>query len=270
VKELVTQLQEALAGSYTIERELGAGAMSRVFLATEIALGRQVVIKVLPPKLAAGLNVDWFRRDIQLATSLQHPHIVPVYAAGSAGGFLYYTMPKVEGESLRSRLTHQGELPVGQAIKILRDVADALAYAHGRGVIHRDIKPDNILLSPDHGLVTDFGVAKAVSAPGTPAYMAPEQAAADPQVDHRADIYALGAVGYEMLAGRPPFLGTSPQAVLAAHVTQRPDPLDKLRSSMPPALASLIMRCLEKRASDRWQSATEMLHQLKALAEPQK
>jgi eukaryotic-like serine/threonine-protein kinase len=255
--------------------------MSRVFVATETALGRRVVIKVLPPELAAGLSVDRFRREIQLAASLQHPHIVPVHAAGSAGGLLYYTMPMVEGESLRARLTHQGELPVGQAIRILRDVADALGCAHERGVIHRDIKPDNILLSRHHGLVSDFGVAKALSeatgpssitstglALGTPAYMAPEQATADPHVDHRADIYALGAVGYEILAGRPPFLGSSPQAVLAAHVTQRPDPLDKLRSSVPPALASLIMRCLEKRPSDRWQSAEEVLHQLEAMATP--
>jgi tetratricopeptide (TPR) repeat protein len=255
--------------------------MSRVFIATETALGRKVVIKVLPPELGAGLSIERFRREVQLAASLQHPHIVPVLAAGSTGGLLYYTMPMVEGESLRARLTHQGELPVGQAVKILRDVADALACAHERGVIHRDIKPDNILLSRHHGLVTDFGVAKALEdatgpssitstglALGTPAYMAPEQATADPHVDHRADIYALGAVGYEILAGRPPFIGTSPQAVLAAHVTQAPDPLGKVRSSVPPALASLIMRCLEKRASDRWQSAEEVLHQLEAMATP--
>ena len=279
--ELAERLQAALGETYSIERELGGGGMSRVFLATEIALGRRVVIKVLPPELAAGLSVDRFRREIQLAASLQHPHIVPVLAAGAAGGLLYYTMPMVEGESLRARLTHQGELPVGQAIRILRDVADALACAHERGVIHRDIKPDNVLLSRHHGLVTDFGVAKALSdatgpssitstglALGTPAYMSPEQATADPHVDHRADIYALGAVGYEILAGRPPFLGSSPQAVLAAHVTQAPDPLNKVRSSVPPALASLIMRCLEKRASDRWQSADEILHQLEAMATP--
>jgi serine/threonine protein kinase len=270
VKELLPQLQGALGGAYTIEREVGGGGMSRVFLATEVALGRRVVIKVLPPELAAGLSVDTFQREIQPAASLQHPHIVPVLAAGSAGGLLYYTTPIVEGESLRARLTHQGELPVAQAIRILRDVADALACAHARRVIHRDIKPDNILLSRDHGLVTDFGVAKAVKALGTAAYMAPEQATADPHVDHRADIYALGAVGYEILAGRPPFLGTSRQAVLAAQVTQAPNPLDKVRSSVPSVLVSLIMRCLEKRASDRWQSAEEVLHQLEAMAEPQK
>jgi serine/threonine protein kinase len=271
VKEPVAQLQEALGGSYTIEREVGGGGISRVFLATETALGRRVVIRVLPPELAAGLSVDSFQRDIQLAASLQHPHIVSVLAAGSAGGFLYYTMPMVKGESLRARLTHQGELSVGQAMGILRDVADALACAHARGIIHRDINPDNVLLSDQHGLVANFGVAKALSAPGTPAYMAPEQATADSHVDYRADIYALGAVGYEILAGRPPFLGTSREAVLAGHVTQAPTPLDKVRSSVPSMLVFLIMRCLEKRPSDRWQSAEEVLHQLEAMAaEPQK
>jgi serine/threonine-protein kinase len=245
--------------------------MSRVFVATETALGRRVVIKVLPPELGAGVSVDRFQREIELAGSLQHPHIVPVLAAGSAGGRLYYTMSMVQGESLRARLTHQGELPIAQAIPILRDVADALACAHERGVIHGDINPNNILLSGDHALLTGFGVANALSnALGTPAYMAPEQATADQQVDHRADIYALGAVGYEILAGRPPFLGTSRQAVLAAHVTQAPDPLGKVRSSVPSVLASLIMRCLEKRASDRWQSATEALQQLEAMAQPPK
>jgi serine/threonine-protein kinase len=268
VKEPVAQLQAALSDSYTIERELGGGGMSRVFLGTEITLARRVIIKMLPLELAAGLSGDRFRQEIQVAASLQHPHIVPVLAAGSAGNFLYYTMAVVEGESLRSRLTHQGELPVGQATQVLRDVADALAWAHERGVIHCDIKPDNILLSRHHSLVTDFGVAQALSALGTPAYMAPEQATAGGHADHRTDIYALGAVGYEMLAGRPPFVGKSRQAVLAAQVTQAPDPLGKLRSSVPSVLASLLMRCLEKRASDRWQSAKEMLHQLDALAEP--
>jgi tetratricopeptide (TPR) repeat protein len=281
MNDLAAQLQGALGAAYTLERELGGGGMSRVFLATETALGRQVVIKVLPPELAAGLSVERFRREIQLAASLQHPHIVPLLAAGSAGGLLYYTMPMVQGESLRTRLTHHGELPVGESVRILRDVADALVCAHERGVIHRDIKPDNILLSRNHGQVTDFGVAKALSdatglssitstglALGTPAYMAPEQATADPHLDHRVDIYALGAVGYEMLAGRPPFLGSSPQAVLAAHVTQAAEPLERVRSSVPPALASLIMRCLEKRPSDRWQSADEVLHQLEAMTTP--
>ena len=261
--------------------------MSRVFVAQETALGRKVVIKVLPPELAAGLSVDRFHREIQLAASLQHPLIVPLLSAGQgtgtreAGAFLYYSMPLVEGESLRARLGREGELPVAEAIRILRDVADALSYAHRHGVIHRDIKPDNVLLSDQHALVTDFGVAKAVveSQPtlgltetglalGTPAYMAPEQAAGDPHTDHRADIYALGVLGYEILAGRPPFTGPSPQAVIAAQLTQAPAPLAESRASVPAALAAAIMRCLEKRPADRWQSAAEVLHVLDGLGTP--
>src|SRR5262245_35800475 len=181
--------------------------MSRVFLAEDIALARRVVIKVLPPEMAAGVNQDRFRREIQLAARLQHPHIVPLLSAGSAGDVLYYVMPFVEGESLRVKLAREGELPVTEAVRILRDVLDALAYANDKGVVHRDIKPDNVMLSSGHALVTDFGVAKAVTestggmtltslgmALGTPAYMAPEQASGSPNVDHRADLYALGAL----------------------------------------------------------------------------
>jgi serine/threonine-protein kinase len=275
-----------------LERELGGGGMSRVFVAEETALGRKVVIKVFPPELAAALSVDRFRREIQLAASLQHPHIVPLLSAGQAGDLLYYSMPLVEGESLRARLLREGELPVLEAIRVLRDVADALSHAHRHGVIHRDIKPDNVLLSgyplrdrgaagAYHALVTDFGVAKALdeAAPqssltgtglalGTPAYMAPEQAAGDPHTDHRADIYALGVLGYEILAGRPPFIGPSPQAVVAASLTQAPAPLAESRASVPPALAALVMRCLQKRPADRWQSATELLQALEALSTP--
>jgi serine/threonine-protein kinase len=263
--------------------------MSRVFLAEETALGRKVVIKVLPPDLAAALSADRFRREIQLAASLQHPHIVPLLAAGDTSstssassasyeGLLYYTMPLVEGESLRARLAREGELPIAEAVRVLRDVADALSYAHRHNVVHRDIKPDNVLLSDHHALVTDFGVAKAVDeaaqfssltatglALGTPAYMAPEQAAADPHTDHRADIYAFGVLGYEVLAGAPPFTGPSPQAIVAAQLTQPAPPLAQARPRMPPALASLIMRCLEKRPADRWQTAAELLDAIEAL-----
>src|SRR5256885_1201433 len=215
VAELRDRLQAALGDAYRIERELGGGGMSRVFLAEEVRLGRQVVVKVLPPEMAAGVSADRFEREIQLAAKLQHPHIVPLLTAGARGDLLYYVMPHIAGESLRARLAHERELPVVEAARILRDVCDALAYAHGHGIVHRDIKPDNVLLSGKHALVTDFGVAKAVSqskgsgtltslgmALGTPAYMAPEQAAGDPQVDHRADLYAVGALGYELLAGR--------------------------------------------------------------------
>src|SRR5438093_849555 len=255
--------------------------MSRVFLAQEVRLGRQVVVKVLPPELAAGVSAERFEREIRLAAALQHPHIVPLLTAGSQGDLLYYVMPHIAGESLRARIAHERELPVGDTVRILRDVCDALAYAHGHGIVHRDVKPDNVLLSGKHALVTDFGVAKAVAsssgggtltslgmALGTPAYMAPEQAAGDPTVDHRADLYAVGALGYELLAGRPPFSGLSPQGMLAAQVTTTPDPVTRHRDSVPPALAALIMRCLAKHPADRPQSAEELLGQLEAMATP--
>src|SRR5437764_2168074 len=255
--------------------------MSRVFFAQEGRFGRQVVGKVLPPKMAARVSAERFEREIRLAAALQHPHIVPLLTAGSQGDLLYYVMPHITGESLRARIAHERELPVGDTVRILRDVCDALAYAHGHGIVHRDVKPDNVLLSGKHALVTDFGVAKAVAsssgggtltslgmALGTPAYMAPEQAAGDPTVDHRADLYAVGSLGYELLAGRPPFSGLSPQGMLAAQVTTTPDPVTRHRDTVPPALAALIMRCLAKHPADRPQSAEELLGQLEAMATP--
>lgn len=274
------RLQGVLGSSYELERELGGG-MSRVFVARETALGRRVVVKVLPPEMAGGVNAERFRREIQLAASLQHPHIVPLLTAGSSGDLLYYVMPMVEGDSLRDRIVRGGELPIATVVRVLRDVSAALSYAHARGVAHRDIKPDNILLAGDFALVTDFGVAKAVSeatgetsitsigiALGTPTYMAPEQAAADPHADYRVDIYALGAVAYEMLTGRPPFTAPSPQMVLAAHVSQTPEPVTAHRASVPAALATIVMRCLEKKPADRWQSADEVYQQLASMATP--
>src|SRR5690606_31358787 len=213
--------------------------------------GRPVVVKVLMPTLAAGVSVDRFRREILLVAKLQHPHIVPVYSAGEAAGLPYFTMPFVEGESLRERIAHHGELPIPEVIRLLRNVASALSYAHGQGVIHRDIKPDNVLLSMGSAIVADFGVVKAISdsatgetsritslgmALGTPAYMAPEQAAGDPALDHRVDIYSFGILAYEMITGRPPFTGRSPQALLAAQVTEIPLPIQNLRPSVPPML----------------------------------
>lgn len=274
-RDLAQHLQHTLGGGYKITEELGGGGMSRVFVATEVELGRDVVVKVLPPDLGAGLNIDRFRREIQMAARLQHPHIVPLLAAGAKDGLLYYTMPRIEGETLRSRILRSGELPIGECVRLLRDVADALEYAHAHGVVHRDIKPENILVSGHHALVTDFGVAKALSAAtgqsnltsigvalGTPTYMSPEQATADPMTDHRTDIYALGVLGYELLAGRPPFSGNNPQQVLAAHVTDAPVPISRHRANIPPALASLIMRCLEKKPADRFQTAEEVREQL--------
>ncbi|HSU92391.1 MAG TPA: protein kinase [Gemmatimonadaceae bacterium] len=281
MSDLQTRLQEALGDAYQIERELGGGGMSRVFVARERALGRLVVVKVLPPEMAASVNIERFRREIQLAASLQHPHIVPVHAAAQVDDLFYYTMPLVEGESLRAKLAREGGLPIGDAVRILIDVTEGLAYAHAHGVVHRDIKPDNILISGNHAVVTDFGVAKAVSAAtgessltsigvalGTPAYMAPEQAAADPLVDHRADLYAVGAMAYEMLAGRPPFSGMSAQQVLAAHMTTAPAPVSSARQSVSPALNALVMRLLEKTPADRVQHATELLATLQSMATP--
>jgi serine/threonine-protein kinase len=283
--DLQSQLQEVLGTVYRIDRELGGGGMSRVFVATETELGRQVVIKVLPPDLSAGLNTDRFRREIQFAARLQHPHIVPLLAAGARSDLLYYTMPFISGENLRSRLARTRELPVNEATRILREVADALSYAHSQGVVHRDIKPANILISRDHALVTDFGVSKALSiaaddaaspadadttltslgvALGTPAYMSPEQAAADPMVDARSDIYALGIVGYELLVGETPFAGLDAQRVRSAHIVTAPVPIGERRPQLPPGLAAIVMRCLEKLPSDRWQSADE----LRAALEP--
>ena len=271
-------LRRTLGSSFDIERELNGGGMSRVFLAEETALGRRVVIKILPEALTAAVSIERFRREIRLAAQLQSPHIVPVLQSGEAEGMLYYTMPFVEGESVRSLIARQGALPVGQVLRILRDVVDALVAAHARGVVHRDVKPDNILISGQHALVTDFGIAKAISASasaatvtssgvaiGTPAYMAPEQVTGDASTDHRADIYAVGSLAYELLTGRPPFTGTSAQAVIAAHVTQVPDPVLRHRPGIPPRLADLVMRCLEKHPADRPQSAAEVLSAIETL-----
>ncbi len=286
--ELRDQLQSGLGSTYTIERDLGGGGMSRVFTATETALGRRVVIKVVPADLAASVNTDRFNREILLAANLQHPHIVPVLTAGEVDGLPYYTMPFVDGESLRERVA-RGPIPIPEAVSILRDVARALAYAHEHGVVHRDIKPGNVLLSGGSAAVADFGIAKALSvagtgaraaaaaaadttrltqigtAIGTPMYMAPEQAAADPSADHRADIYSFGCLAYEVLAGRPPFLESSPQKLLAAQMTERPRPVTELRSDVPSALGDLVMRCLEKDPDARPQTAAEVALALDAV-----
>jgi serine/threonine-protein kinase len=275
------RLAAALADRYRVERELGQGGMATVYLAEDLKHRRKVALKVLRPELAATLGPDRFFREIEVAAGLQHPHILPLHDSGEAEGFLYYVMPFVDGENLRGRLNRHGELPIHEAVRLLAEVADALAYAHGQGVVHRDIKPDNVLLSGRHALVTDFGVAKAVSeatgrqplttagvALGTPAYMAPEQAAADPQLDHRVDIYALGAMGYELLAGRPPFTGRSSQEVLAAHLTQPPELVTALRPAVPEGLGAIVMKCLAKRPADRWQSAEELAAQLELQLTP--
>jgi serine/threonine-protein kinase len=274
--DLEQQLQEAVGSAYHIDRELSGAGMSRVFVATEAELERQVVIKVLPPDIAAEMNTERFRREIQLAARLNHPHIVPLFSATAKGSLLYFTMPYIEGENVRERLRRTGELPVQDATRIMRDVAEALSYAHSRGVIHRDIKPENIIISGNHALVLDFGVSKAfvsavsdrpesesrITAPavaiGTPAYMPPEQAVADPHIDHRADIYALGIVGYELLTGRSPFGGMAPPQTLAAQLHNKPEALSSFGREIPPGLSAIIMRCLAKNPADRFQSADEL------------
>ena len=273
-----SELRTALGDNYVLERELTGSGMSRVFVATEQSLNRQVVVKVLPPELAAGVNRERFRREIQLAAQLQHPHIVPLHAAGSAGDLLYFTMPYIEGESLRHALHEGVKFSAREVVRILHDVSDALAYAHSRGVIHRDIKPGNVLRSGTHAVVTDFGVAKAISAAmpavgmttsgmaiGTPAYMAPEQLAGDPAADHRVDLYAVGLLGYELLAGEAPFKASSPQETLAAQLTRAPEPISKRRPDAPAALAALLTRCLAKNPADRPQTATEVVSLLDSL-----
>ena len=274
-------LKAALADRYRIEREIGQGGMATVYLAEDLKHHRKVAVKVLRPEIAATLGSDRFFREIEVAAQLQHPHILPLLDSGETQGFYYYVMPYIAGESLRERLAKTGELPIHDAVKILCEVVDALAAAHAMGVVHRDIKPDNVMLSGRHALVTDFGVAKAVSeatgrnqlttagvALGTPAYMAPEQAAADPHLDHRVDIYAVGAMGFELLTGKPPFTGATAAEILGAHVTRAPEPVTAQRSACPPQLDSIIMRCLAKRPSDRWQTAEELLAQLEPLATP--
>ena len=273
-------LADALGPDFTVERELTGGGMSRVFVAYDARLDRRVVVKLLRQELAASVSVDRFRREILLSAGLQHPNIVPVLSAGEVEGHPFLVMPYVAGESLRARIA-EGPLRVPDVVRILRDVARALAYAHGRGVVHRDIKPDNILLSSGAAVVADFGVAKALqsalrgtsgpqprtitaagTALGTPDYMAPEQIAVDPAMDHRADIYALGATAYEMITGVTPFHSRTPQALFAAHLSETPRPIAACRPGVPLALCALVERCLEKDPAARPQSAAEILEAL--------
>ena len=252
--DLQEQVQTTLGSGYAVERELGGGGMARVFLATESRLNRRVVVKVLRPEIAASTSTDRFEREMALCARCQHPHIVPLLTAGHVGELPYFTMPFVEGESLRARLTREGPLPIAETIRLLTEIADALAYAHRQGVIHRDIKPENILIQDGHAVVADFGVAKALDLAtgtgipgaaaqvtgvgmviGTPAYMAPEQAVGDPGVNHGVDLYALGAVGYELLSGQPPFGALTPPALVAAQLSRTPAPVSSAARLSPGA-----------------------------------
>jgi len=260
---IADQLQAALGDRYDIERELGGGGMSLVFVAMERALARRVVIKVLHPELGQSVNAERFRQEIATLATLQHPQIVPIHAAGSVGDLLYYVMPFVAGESLRARLTRDGAMPATDMVRLVTPLARALAYAHSEGVVHRDIKPENVLLAQGEPVLADFGIAKVLRdgsahgtltsagmSIGTVTYMAPEQVLAEPTIDGRADVYSLAAVAWELVAGRPPFEGT-PQQVMSAHVVKAPPPLSEAAPAVPPAVAAVIMQALAKEPDDR-------------------
>jgi len=265
--ETPARLQAALVARYALDRELGHGGMATVYLAQDLKHGRPVAIKVLRPELAAALGAERFLREIEIAARLTHPHILPLHDSGEANGFLYYVMPYLEGESLRDRLNREPQLPVEEAVRIAREVASALSYAHSHDVVHRDIKPENILLSGGEAVVADFGIARAIVAAGTekltdtglavgtPGYMSPEQATAEAHIDGRADTYALGCVLYEMLAGHPPFLGTTAQEVLARHTLDPVPPLRTIRRAVPPAVEHAVFKALAKSPADRFPSA---------------
>jgi len=277
------RLLQALGTSYDLERELAGTGVSRVFLLRERQLERRVVAKVLAPELAAAVSVERFARAVALTARLQQANIVPVIGAGDLDGRPYYTMPWVEGESLRTRLGTRGAVSIADTVAILRDVANALSHAHAHDVLHGDISPENVLLSGHTAVVTDFGIASAIAASravapsesgteretllGTPAYLAPEQARGDPATDQRADIYSLGVLAYELLAGERPFTASSPDALVHAHATQAPPPLLARRPTIPVNLAALVTRCLAKDPAHRPASADEVLQALERLNE---
>ncbi len=262
-------LRTALADRYTVERELGYGGMATVYLAQDQKHRRHVAIKLLRPELAAMLGAERFLREIEIAATLSHPHILPLYDSGQADGLLYYVMPFIEGESLRGRLTREKQLPIGVAVKLAQQLAAALDYAHRREIVHRDIKPENILLQDGHALIADFGIALAVRAAGgerltqtgislgTPYYMSPEQAIGDRNIDARSDIYSVGCVLYEMLAGEPPFSGPNPQAIVARILTEQPRDLRLVRENVSVALDRAVAKSLARLPADRYATAAK-------------
>jgi serine/threonine-protein kinase len=266
----VAQVTQALAGRYRIESVVGEGGMATVYLAEDLRHKRKVAVKVMRPELAATLGADRFLREVEIAAKLQHPHILPLYDSGESNGMLFYVMPLVEGESLKDRLAREGALPPDEALKLGREIAEALAYAHKRGIVHRDIKPANILLSEGHAYIADFGIARAVGdggtealtktglAVGTPQYMAPEQATGEKEVDGRADVYATGAILYEMLTGQPPFTGQNARAVLTRSLTEAPKPVHAVNPALTPAVDAVVQKALMKAAGDRFASAEQL------------
>ncbi len=263
------RLKAALSDRYTVEREIGRGGMATVYLARDLKHERQVAVKVLRPELAAALGPERFLREIKIAANLNHPHILPLHDSGEADGFLFYVMPYVKGESLRDRLNREKQLPIDDALKIASEVADALGFAHEHNVVHRDIKPENILLVANHAAVTDFGVARAIEeagetrltetgiAIGTPAYLSPEQASGERELDGRSDVYSLGCVLYEMLAGQPPFTGPTAESVLRQHLTADPPSVTTIRPSVPSGIAEGIRQALAKTPADRFKTTAE-------------
>ena len=286
------RLQRQLGDAYVINRELGGGGSSRVFLATETALDRPVVLKVLPPELTDGVDSARFRREVLIAARLQHPHLVPLLtaddgvAADAENALRWYTMPYVEGQSLREWLNKRGAFPIPDASRLLRELATALAYAHAKGVIHRDIKPENILMCEGVSMISDFGVAMALDdasadavstgrrvttvsrALGTPAYMAPEQVNNARVVDHKADLYAFACVAYEVITGAPPFVRPTLRATLSAQLSEQPTPLSERRRDLPASLADILTRCLAKDPLQRPHSATAIIKVLDGLSSP--
>jgi len=274
--DTVERLRTVLAERYAIERELGRGGMATVYVAKDLNHGRLVAIKVLRPDLAESLGPGRFLREIRIASRLAHPNILPLYDSGTADGLLFYVMPYIPGESLRERIAREGQLPVEDALRIAREVAEALGYAHEEDIIHRDIKPGNILLEADHAVIADFGLARAINvaavddlssaglAVGTPGYMSPEQCSGGELVDGRSDVYSLGCVLYEMLAGEPPFTGPSAQAIAAKHLQLPPPPLRTVRPHVPEPVVAAINRALEKIPADRFRTADEFAHALSA------
>jgi serine/threonine-protein kinase len=264
VSDLLKRLKVALADRYTIEREIGSGGMATVYLAEDLKHHRHVAIKVLDPELARALGAERFLREVEVTAKLTHPHILPLYDSGEADGFLYYVMPFVEGESLRDRLGREKQLAIDDALQVAWEVADALSYAHSHGVIHRDIKPENILLESGHAVVADFGIARAIDAAGgarltetglsigTPMYMSPEQAGGEKDLDGRSDLYSLGCVLHEMLAGQPPFTGPTVESLVHQHLSAEPPSVTAVRPSVPGWIAAALERSLAKTPADRF------------------